>query len=259
MGFALNRASRRSTEAERAVMSFDEVLDQVRDLLQERGRLGYRALKRRFALEDEFVEDIKHELIKAERVAVDEDGEVLVWTGGREAGAPSRSPSEPPPAPQAEPRTAEAERRQLTVMFCDLVGSTPMSAQLDPEEYREVMQAYQEMCGDVLAHFTGHIARYEGDGILVYFGYPVAQEDAAEQAVRAGLQILAGLPDLNARFQPRFAVLQQRPLQVRIGMHTGLSILATCFGDGPTCRLTISLALSSNRLSVGPSSRYADA
>ncbi len=82
MGFALNRASRRSTEAERAVMSFDEVLDQVRDLLQERGRLGYRALKRRFDLDDEFVEDIKHELIKAERVAADEDGEVLVWTGG---------------------------------------------------------------------------------------------------------------------------------------------------------------------------------
>ncbi len=75
-------------------MSFDEVLDQVRDILQERGRLGYRALKRRVGLDDEFVEDINHELIKAERVAVDEDGEVLVWTGGREAEAPSRSPSE---------------------------------------------------------------------------------------------------------------------------------------------------------------------
>ena len=212
--------------------TFDETLDQVRELLQHRGRLSYRALKRRFELDDEYLEDLKEELIKAERVAVDEDGAVLVWVGGDAALTPSAqqsaslSQSVPSDDPSLHPQTSpQADRRQLTVMFCDLVGSTPMSAQLDPEDYRDIMQAYQEMCGQALTRFTGHIARYEGDGILVYFGYPQAREDAAAQAVRASLNILAGLPDLNARFQHRFPLLQERPLQVRIGLHTGLVVV----------------------------------
>ena len=206
-------------------MDILEVVDQVRELLRRKGRITYRVLKRQFRLDDAVLEDVKAELIEAERVAVDEVGRVLVWVGPNESSpGPSSSPGFSPLTP-IEQQSPQADRRQLTVMFCDLVGSTPMSAQLDPEDYRDIMQAYQAMCGHVLARFTGHIARYEGDGILVYFGYPQAQEDAAAQAVRAGLQIIEGLPSLNARFQPRFALLQERPLQVRIGLHTGLVVV----------------------------------
>src|SRR5713101_2675176 len=96
----------------------------------------------------------------------------------------------------------EGERRQLTVMFCDLVGSTALSTQLDPEELHEVIQAYRETCAIVIRRFEGYLAKYLGDGLLVYFGYPLAHEDDAQRAVRAGLDILAELPHLNARLQP---------------------------------------------------------
>src|SRR6266571_5581545 len=87
----------------------------------------------------------------------------------------------------------EAERRQLTVMFCDLVDSTALSAQLDPEELREVVRAYQETCTAVIQCYDGHIAQHLGDGLLVYFGYPLAHEDDAQRAVRTGLEIIAVL------------------------------------------------------------------
>ena len=213
-------------------MTFTEVLAHVQDLLQREGRVSYRGLKLQFHLDDEFIDGIKDELIHAKQLATDEDGRVLVWVGEREQASDQRTSPSPMifslPQRDSQPPTQlspDADRRQLTVMFCDLVGSTPMSAQLDPEDYRDIMQAYQAMCGQVLARFTGHIARYEGDGILVYFGYPQAQEDAAAQAVRSGLQIIGGLPGLNARFQPRFPLLQERPLQVRIGLHTGLVVV----------------------------------
>src|SRR5262245_17969845 len=116
-------------------MLFDEILDQVRELLRSRGRLSYRALKRRFELDDEYLEDIKEELIKAERVATDEEGAVLVWTGeGIQGESENRrigeSENQQPPQtldtrrPTLDSSRPEAERRQLTVMFCDLVGST---------------------------------------------------------------------------------------------------------------------------------------
>jgi class 3 adenylate cyclase len=108
---------------------------------------------------------------------------------------------------------SEAERRQLTVMFCDLVGSTALSEQLDPEELREVVRAYQATCTAVIERYEGHIAQYLGDGLLVYFGYPRAHEDDAQRAVRAGLGIVAGLGTLNAQLP--------FPLHVRIGIHTG--------------------------------------
>ncbi len=96
-----------------------------------------------------------------------------------------------PSAPRATARSVpEAERRQLTVMFCDVVGSTALSAQLDPEELRTVMQAYQQACVAVITRFEGHVAKYLGDGLLVYFGYPLAHEDDAARAVRAGLSIV---------------------------------------------------------------------
>jgi class 3 adenylate cyclase/predicted ATPase len=220
-------------------VTFNEVLDQVRELLQREGRVSYRALKRRFGLDDDYLEDLKAELIDAKRLAVDEDGKVLVWTGGaakeetenRGNGETEKDSSESAVRRSESARhlprrtSAEAERRQLTVMFCDLVGSTALSEQLDPEELREVVQAYQAACEGVMARVDGYVARYMGDGLLVYFGYPTAHEDAAARAVRAGLAIVGELPQLNARLRERLPVLQHRPLQVRIGIHSGLVVV----------------------------------
>ena len=112
-------------------------------------------------------------------------------------------------------------RRQLTVMFCDLVGSTALSQRVELEELRQVIQAYHDLCAEVIARFDGYLARYLGDGALVYFGFPVAHEGDAYQAVRAGLEIIAALPRLNARLQQTVDALRTFPLQVRIGIHTG--------------------------------------
>jgi class 3 adenylate cyclase/predicted ATPase len=229
-------------------MTFDEILGQVLQLLQRQGRVSYRALKRRFNLDDEYLEDLKAELIKAQRMAVDEDGEVLVWTGssgrspapgGDEEHVPSVIQAAPPRAQltdhtipsdrsPAQRGILEAERRQLTVLFCDLVDSTALARQLDPEEWREVVRAYQEACAKVIAGFEGHIAQYLGDGLLVYFGYPRAHEDDAQRAVRAGLGMVEALGQLNTR------LAQERGIQlaVRLGIHTGLVVVGEIGGGG---------------------------
>src|SRR5262245_8242165 len=195
-------------------MTFDEILAQVLELLQREKRVSYRALKLRFAINDDYIEGLKDELIYAKKLAVDEENRVLVWTGDTtngQAGAPQpaqptpqpaiQAPSPPDARPSAAPRTLEAERRQLTVMFCDLVESTQLSGQLDPEVYREVVRAYQSTCTEVIQRFDGHVAQLLGDGLLVYFGYPHAHEDDAQRAVRAGLGMLAAMGDLNTRLQ----------------------------------------------------------
>ena len=106
-------------------------------------------------------------------------------------------------------------RRQLTVMFCDLVGSTALSTQLDPEELREVVRAYQQTSAVVIDRYEGHIAQYLGDGLLVYFSYPVAHEDDAQRAGRAGLGIVEALQQRNAQMQPTVGAHSCAPLQVR--------------------------------------------
>ena len=127
------------------------------------------------------------------------------WSGQEERSHLSRAPPhllpkrDPMTAPPVAPRPAEAERRQLTVLFCDLVDSTVLASQLDPEEWREVVRAYQETCAKVIARFEGHIAQYLGDGLLVYFGYPLAHEDDAQRAVRAGLGMVEAVGQLNTR------------------------------------------------------------
>src|SRR5215471_11835787 len=177
-------------------MSFDEILSQVLELLRREGRMSYRAIKRRFSLDDEYLEDLKTEIIRAKRLAIDEDGAVLVWTGTSSQITTSSGPH----APKAEEYQAapvaisdDGERRQLTVMFCDLVGSTPLSQQFDPEELRKLIRAYQHACSEVIARFTGRIAKYMGDGLLAYFGYPHAHEDDAQRAVRAALGIIVAI------------------------------------------------------------------
>jgi len=216
-------------------MTFDEILTQVRELLEREGRVAYRILKRRFELTDDDLEDLKADLIDAKRVAVDEDGKVLVWGGAAPVASSQMSvlSSPQPPAPQtlnSELRTSQppdprprdarldaAERRQLTVMFCDLVGSTALSEQLDPEDYRAVVRSYQQASAEVIGRYEGHTAQYLGDGLLVYFGYPTAHEDEARRAVHTGLGIVGAMLTLSL---PRHVHLPQ-PLQVRIGIHTG--------------------------------------
>src|SRR5712691_8448706 len=217
-------------------MTFDEILTQVTDLLQREGRVAYRILKRRFDLSDDDLEDLKADLIDAKRIAADEGGKVLVWVDPSPVpGSKFQVSSSQPLAPSTQhpdarlqtldPRPSAGERRQLTVMFCDLVGSTALSEQLDPEELREVVHAYQEACAGVIGRFEGHIAQYVGDALLVYFGYPAAHEDDAQRAVRAGLGILTALPDLNSRFQQMGGPTPTVSLQVRIGIHTGLEVV----------------------------------
>src|SRR5262249_27477118 len=153
-----------------SAMNFEEILDHAIAMLQRRGRITYRTLKRQFQLDDAALEDLKEELIYGQRLAADEDGRVLVWMGEDE---PPATPHTRVASLAVDPLSADAERRQLTVLFCDLVDSTALAGQLDPEELREVVRAYQEVCAKVIARFEGHIAQYLGDGLLVYFGYPL--------------------------------------------------------------------------------------
>jgi len=120
------------------------------------------------------------------------------------------------------------ERRQLTVMFCDLVGSTDLAARLDPEILREIVRSYQEVCAAVIDRFDGHIAQYLGDGLLVYFGYPVAHEDDPQRAGRAALGIFAAMETLNARLHRERDVT----LALRVGIHTGLVVVGEIGGRG---------------------------
>lgn len=116
---------------------------------------------------------------------------------------------------------SNAERRQLTVLFCDVIDSTALTEQLDPEDLRQVLDAYRASVAEVVLEYDGHIARYFGDGILVYFGYPIAHEDATRRAVQAGLGIVAGLEKLNSRLIEAFGI----QIQVRLSIDTGLVVV----------------------------------
>jgi class 3 adenylate cyclase/tetratricopeptide (TPR) repeat protein len=124
------------------------------------------------------------------------------------------SPVEPV-EPVDQEATSQAERRHLSVMFCDLVGSTELSRKLDPEELRDLLQAYQRACGEVIARYEGHVAQYLGDGLMVYFGWPRAHEDDPVRAIHAGLEVAQAVLNLNA----------STPVSARIGIHTGLVVV----------------------------------
>src|SRR5436190_6104814 len=121
-------------------------------------------------------------------------------------------------------KAPEAERRQLTVMFADLVGSTALSTRLDPEELRDIIGAYHRRCAEVITSSGGFVANYLGDGVLAYFGYPQAHEHDAERAVRAGLALVEAVPNL--------AIASSAPLQVRVGIATGIVVVSDLIGAG---------------------------
>jgi len=218
-------------------VTFEELLDQAIDMLRRRGRVTYRALKLQFQLDDDTLDVLKDELLYGQQLATDEAGRVLVWAGPLAMPAAASSPplitqgASPAPAPPVEdgpvttgvhaPYLPEAECRQLTVLFCDLVDSTVLASQLDPEDLREVIRAYQAACAEVIQRFGGHIAQYLGDGLLVYFGYPQAHEDDVQRAVRAGLGMVSAMQESNVYLAQRHRV----QIAVRIGIHTGMVVV----------------------------------
>jgi len=236
---------------------FLELITLATALLQREKRISCRALRRIFELDDAHLEDLRFELVDARQVAR-QDGEVLIWAEEPgikvheplvasteehvlpqviEPQEPSAPPSEgAPPTPSVLPSEAassEGERRQLTVMFCDLVESTELSTRLDPEDLGVIIRDYQEACAKVIAQFDGYIAKYMGDGVLVYFGYPKAHENEAERAVMSGLGIIEAL----AEFEPKHA--RDVKLAVRIGIATGLVVVGEIIGDGSAEEMTV--------------------
>jgi class 3 adenylate cyclase/predicted ATPase len=216
-------------------VDFYAVLDQVVELLRSRGRVSYRALKEHFGLNDERLDAIRAELLYAHSENVSADGQGLVWTVAH-----------------------HGERRQLTMFFCDLVGSTTLASQFDPEDWREIVGSYYDACAKVIARFDGHIAQYLGDGLLVYFGYPRAHEDDAQRAVRAGLGIIGAVGQLNAVLSERHGI----SLAVRLGCHTGLVVVGDdvggtglddmVLGDTPNIAARLEGIAAPNTLVIGP-------
>ncbi len=242
---------------------FQALIRGVMGMLQREQRVTYRTLKYVFRLDDGLLEEVKKELVLIGR-ACDEDGKVLIWTGETqpavspavatpsqpavpegvtitETRIPSNGPAALPEAisvdipsgesmavPEPVCSVPDAERRQLTVMFCDLVGSTDLSGKLDPEDLREVVRAYQATAAEVIERYKGHIAQYLGDGLLIYFGFPVAHEDDAHRAVYTGWEIPEAMAGLNTRLQADYGV----QLAVRIGIHTGPVVVGEMGGGG---------------------------
>jgi class 3 adenylate cyclase len=146
---------------------------------------------------------------------------IAALRGDASGKTPSVDPTTTSSAPSAHPED-RAERRQVTVMFSDLVGSTALSARMDPEDLREVISAYQKCVAETVQRFGGFVAKYMGDGVLIYFGYPQAHEDDAERAVRAGLELVAAVSALKTH----------APLQTRVGVATGLVVVGDLIGSG---------------------------
>jgi hypothetical protein len=182
-------------------MTFEEILDQAMAMLQRRGRLTYGTLKRQFQLDDAALEDLKNELIYGQRLAVDEDERVLVWTGEPLSALPP-TPAPPParvPLAYTPPHLAEkiltsrsaleGERKQVTVLFADLKGSMELLAERDPEEARQLLDPVLERLIEAVHRYEGTVNQVMGDGIMALFGAPIAHEDHAVRACYAALRM----------------------------------------------------------------------
>ena len=176
-------------------MDFYAVLDQVLALLRQRGRVSYRALKRQFDLDDAYLDDLKVEIIEVQQCARDQEGTMLVWTGAGTAAASPETVQAPAPLAYTPPYLAEkiltsrsaleGERKQDTVLFADLKGSTELIQGLDPEEARQLLDPAVHVMMDAVHHYEGTVNQVLGDGIMALFGAPVAHEDHAVRACYA--------------------------------------------------------------------------
>jgi class 3 adenylate cyclase/tetratricopeptide (TPR) repeat protein len=212
-------------------MTFDEVLNQVLDLLQRQGRVSYRALRRRFELDAEYLEDLKAELIDAKRLAIDEEGKVLVWSGQPTTpSAPTLDLNRVPlayiPGHLAEKilqsRTAlEGERKQVTVLFADLKGSMELLADRDPEESRQLLDPVIERMIEAVHRYEGTVNQVMGDGIMALFGAPLAHEDHAVRACYAALRMQESVTRYGDEMQRSHGV----PVQIRVGLNSGAVVV----------------------------------
>jgi class 3 adenylate cyclase len=220
-------------------VDFLAVVDQVIALLRQRGRVTYRTLKRQFELDDAALEDLKVELIEGQRLATDEQGTVLVWTGEATTSSPPATPPPLPLAPRAytphhlveqilTSRSAlEGERRQVTVLFADVAGFTTLAEQLDPEVVHEIMDHCFALITAEVHRFEGTINQYTGDGVMALFGAPIAHEDGPRRAVHAALGIQRAIQDYARALQAQRGLT----LQMRLGLHTGLVVVGKIGDD----------------------------
>jgi class 3 adenylate cyclase/tetratricopeptide (TPR) repeat protein len=227
-------------------MTFDELLAQIRELLQREQRLSYRALKVRFHLDDDHLEALKDELIYAKRLAVDEDGRVLVWTGVADMAAspPSRPASLATLDQERAPRAytpshlaekiltsrpaLEGERKQVTVLFADLKGSLELIlADRDPEEARQLLDPVLEHMMAAVHRYEGTVNQVMGDGIMALFGAPIAHEDHAVRACYAALAMQEAVQHYAAEVQRTHGV----PLQMRVGLNAGEVVVRAISND----------------------------
>src|SRR5262249_6290364 len=224
-------------------MTFDEVIEQAIEMLQRRGRLTYRTLKRQFALDDETLEDLKFELIKGQDLAVDKDGEVLGWVGERSVVS---SPSIPNPqllTPDLRPPVSytpthladriravavtDGERKTITALFADLKGSTALIEGLDPEEARAILDPALQLMMDAVHQYEGFVAQALGDGIFALFGAPLAHEDHPQRALYAALRMQEAL----RRYADTLRAKGYPPLLMRVGLNTGEVVLRSIRKD----------------------------
>ena len=222
-------------------MTFEEILDQAIALLQRRGRLTYGALKRQFQLDDAYLADVKAELIEGQRVAVDEDGRVLVWTGDTVTAptmatklveAQVRTPLIYTPPYLAEKiltsRSAlEGERKQVTVLFADLKGSMELLADRDPEEARQLLDPVLERMMEAVHRYEGTVNQVMGDGIMALFGAPIAHEDHAVRACYAALAMQESVTHYGDTLQRSHGV----PIQIRVGLNAGEVVVRAIGSD----------------------------
>ena len=216
-------------------MDILEVLDQVRELLRQKGRMTYRILKMQFQLDDEQLDVLKDELIEGERVATDENGKVLIWVGNGEGTPPPAQPqsqSQPPvsytPQHLAERILAEqaamesrgaanGERKTITALFADLKGSTALIEGLDPEEARAIIDPALQLMMDAVHRYDGYVAQALGDGIFALFGAPIAHEDHPQRALYAALRMQEEMRGYSDEVRLKHGI----PLQMRVGINTG--------------------------------------
>jgi class 3 adenylate cyclase len=207
-------------------MTFLESVRRARAYLEEQRRVSLRALRFEFGLDAEQLDALVEELVDVQGVATRE-GKELAWAVPAQAAATTAEAG--PALAAAPPPAAQVERRHLTVLFCDLVGSAPLAAALDDEEFSDLVRRYQARSRQVIDNYEGHLARSVGDGLLVYFGYPRAHEDDAERAVRAGLALIKSVDELNESLAAERGVR----LAARVGVHTGPVVLSSERGESP--------------------------